>query len=319
MRKYLFVLLAFSILMLALVGCGDSSDKLTHADENNLIAGITDDELVDDALTILLCGPRAYEMESIVSLYEEKYGVDVNVIKYADDNEWNKFATKLLSQDSDFDLFMPVEAQLGSVIRNGLYQDLSAYEDVSSRIESNSLTNMISSVEGGLIGVPCYTQTFSSTNSSGADTLFKYCYKNVNLYMGVNSDTEGEELFEVLKHHYGHPDDEKENAFYDFEYNEALTSYVFMNKFSQKKEQAAEFLCFLFDVFNNDIESTVYLLYPLIEDGSEYVPSWLYYTYEFVEPIANAFEATLESDGSDEALRKLAQEAIRGMRMRLEG
>ena len=318
MRKCISVVLALLVFTVALAGCG-RSEQLTFEEKNDLIAGFTEDETVDGALTILLCGPRASETESIVSLYEEKYGVDVNVIKYAKDNDWDKFATKILAQDSDFDLFMPVEAQLGSIIRNGVYQELSDYEKIRSRIESNSLTNMISTVEGDLIGVPCYTQAFSSADSSSANTLFKYCYKNVNLYTGVNADPEGEELFEVLKHHYAHPDDEKENAFYDFEYNDALTSYMFMNKYSKKKDQAAELLCFLFDVFSSDVESTVYLLYPSVENGSEYVPSWLYYTYEFVEPIADAYMAAVETDGSDETLRKLAQEAAKGVKMRLEG
>jgi len=61
------------------------------------------------------------------------------------------------------------------------------------------------------------------------------------------------------------------------------------------------------------------LPYPTPEDGVEHVPSWMYYGYEFVEPIGNAISSVTTTDGSDEALRKLAQEAARGVRMRLEG
>lgn len=320
MYKCMYVFLTLLVFMISLVGCG-ASDRLTTGEKNDLIAGITDDEIVDGSLTILLCGPSAGSIENIVSEYEKKYETDVNVIRYDTDADWSEFATKVLAQDSDFDLFMPVQAQLGSIIRSGVYQDLSGYESIRTRIESNSLTSMISMTEGELIGVPCCVELMSSKDSMAAMTLFKYCYKNLNLFTGSYSDPDGEELFEVLKNRYANPDDGKENAFYDFEYNSASTSYLFMNNSSLKKDLAADFLCYLFDVLNEEteVEQTIALPYPSIEADAEYTPSWLFYSYEFVEPLGEAFTSVADTDGSDDALRRLAREAANGVGMRLEG
>lgn len=105
----------------------------------------------------------------------------------------------MLAHGSVFDLFMPVQAQLGSIVRSGVYQDLCGFESIRTRIESNSLTSMISVTEGELIEVPCRIELIYSEDSRVAMTLFKYCYKNINLFAGAYSDPEGGELFEALK------------------------------------------------------------------------------------------------------------------------
>lgn len=90
---------------------------------NELMGNETDEELSDDALTVLLCGPTTNDIETIISEYERLYNTKVNLIKYSKDIDWTKFSTKIMSQDSDFDLFMPVPAHVADIVRNGAYED----------------------------------------------------------------------------------------------------------------------------------------------------------------------------------------------------
>ncbi len=315
--KRAVLIISAIIFTLALIGCG-RSDKPTFEEKNNMLAGITEDEIVDDALTIILCGSNTYDVEVAVSEFEKTYGLDVNVVSYGE-GEWDKFAAKAMSQDSDFDLFMPVPAYIASIVRSGVYQELNDYSDIKARLESNSLTKMISLLDNTLIGVPCATQLSYTGNVDAAMTVFKYCYKNINLFTGEYSDEEGEEFFEVLKNRYSNPDDSRENAYYDFDYHSVAAQYVFMNRYSEKKELAEDFMCLLFDILNKDVDSQANLTYPEIESDAEYTPDWLFYSSDYIDPLGDAISAALDTDGSDEALRRLAEKAANDVSMRMEG
>ncbi len=319
MKRLITSILAFAMLI-SLCGCGKQDDThLSPEEYNDLLAGVTEDELTDDAgLTILLCGPTTNDVEVAIHDYEILNGIEINVIKYGE-GKWDQFVTKALAQDKDFDLFMPVPAQIPGIIISDAYQDLSGYPDIKSRLYGNDLVKSLADYDGTLIGVPCCTQLNYSSDSSSSRTLFKYGYKNINTFTGEYSDPDGEELFEVLKHLYNNPEDTREDQFYDFEYYGVMTQYVFMNRSSQHKDAAASFLCYLYDILNKDIESAAYLTYPEVEEGIEHVPGWLFWPADYIEPFSEAKEEALKSDGSDEAIRKIAQEAALGFRMRLEG
>lgn len=317
MTKLFSALLAIIFFTLTLSGCG-KSDSLTLEEKNNMLAGVAEDEAVDGALTIILCGSSTYDVETAVAEFEKKYELDVNVVLYGE-GEWDKFATKAMSQDRDFDLFMPVPAQIASIVRSGVYQDLNDCCDIKARLEGNSLTKMISLINDKLIGVPCNTEIWYTGETNAAMTVFKYCYKNLNLFTGEYSDKEGKEFFEVLKNRYSNPEDSRENAYYDFDYHCAFTQYVFMNRYSEKKELAEDFLCCLFDILNKNVESAAYLTYPDIEADIEYTPNWLFYSNDYVDPLGDALSAVVNTDGGDEALRRLAEKAANGVRMRIEG
>ncbi len=156
-------------------------------------------------------------------------------------------------------------------------------------------------------------------DNNTAYTFFKYGYKNINLFTNEYSDPDGEELFEVLRHLYNNQEDTKIDPYYDFEYHYSVTSYLFMNKYSVNKDVAADFMCYMFDALNKDIESAVHMTYPVPDEGAEYTPYWLYWSNDLVEPLTSAKDELMISDGSDEAIRKLAEDAARGLRMRLEG
>ncbi len=313
------------MLMLTLFGCAKDGedDKLTPEEYNNMIAGNVDDEPVDNAaLTIIFCksAGTVNPFETVISEFEELYQVEVNFISYPE-AKWDNLLTKLMAQDTDFDLFVPTVGDIADSVRTGAYEDLSQYDSLSSRVTSNELVNMLSNINGTVIGVP-YRVSFSNTAEyTTANTYFKYFHKNLNLFTNEYKDTDGEELFYVLKHLYSNPEDTLDAPYYDFDYYQADVSYLFMNKHSQKKDMAEKFLCMVYDYANKDLIHPEYYVptYPEYESGIEYIPSWLHWEYEIAKPIAEARSKVLETDGSDEAIRKLAQDAAKGLRMRLEG
>ncbi len=327
MKRLLSAILAL-LLVFALVGCNEPErpDGTTEDDMNDLLSGNIDDELVDDAaLTIIHCKSAGSinPFETVILEFEELYQVKVNVISYTE-NKWDDMLTKLLAQDGDFDLFIPVSGDIADAIRVGAYEDLSQYEGLSSRIASNKLVNMVSCINGTVIGVPYHIDIHHSKDAFTADTYFKYLYKNVNLFTSEYKDPDGEEYFEVLKHLFNDPEDTKENPYYDFDYYNAQVGYLFMNKYSKNKDMAEKFLCMLFDYANRDLIHEEYYVptYPEeYDESAEYTPSWLYWEIDLAEPLGDAMVAVIngETDGSEEALLKLAQEAARGFRMRLEG
>ena len=324
MRKLVSVLIALSILMSMISGCGNAD--IPSSVEGTQPAA-TDGEASDpsDTLTVLLCGPQMSSVESAIMIFNRDHDTEINVVRYEADSEWEKFSTKIMAQDSDFDVFVPAAYQLGDVVRNRLYQDLGEFDELKSRIEGNALTKQLAVMGDEIIYVPSDISVTYSGDISTAYSLFKYCYKNLNLYTGEFSDPNGDELFELMKHRCADPEDSKDNPFYDFEFYDASGWYAFMNKSSEKKDLAAEFLCLLFDIncgkYNDDglVISSQLVTYPEIEDGTEYTPSWLYYTYDYSHVIGEALIGCEETDGSDETLKKLAEDAARTLRMRLEG
>ncbi len=312
MKNLLSVLLAIVLFASAFCGCSYEA-PLTPEEQNDLLAGNHDDDS-DGVLTILLCGPGASDVDIAVHKFEELYQQDVKVVKYKD-GEWDEFSHKVLAGDSDFDLFMPVQAQIASIIRNEAYQDLSGIEDIATRIANNPAAKAVSDINGTVIAVPTFIQFSEGTLIS----YMMYCYNNFNLFEIEYRDPDGEELFEALKYQYLHSADSEQSSYYDFSYNTAHPNYLFMNRNSQNKELAEKFLVTLFDVKSKAIESNEYFTYPEIDGNVEYVPSWLYWSYDIVEPIGEAFRTVLETDGSDEAIRRIAEEASKAAKMRMEG
>ena len=323
--KKIFCIILFAVFAASLlVGCRDNQERETYSPEEELekLAGIDKDEdFVEGALTVAVCGAMTVNVEAAAAEYSLKYDEHVNLVYYGD-GEWDKLVTKILAQDDDIDLFLPVSYHTASLVGARVYEDLSGYEELKSRIEGNALALTLAKIDSGeLIGVPCNTQAYSTENYEVAATLMKYCYKNLDMSAWEYSDPDGEELFEVFKHLYEYPDDPLSSPYYDFDYSAVETQYLFMNKFSVRKDQAANFLCILFDLQNGELELSEVLYFPYceIDETKEYKPSWVFYPYEYVQVLGDAWQLALESDGSDEALRKIAEDGAKDLEMRLMG
>lgn len=327
MKKLLCVILS-ALVLLSFTSCGKSDEPMTLEKANELLAGITEDVIKDEGITVLLCGPNTLVIEEVAKDYEKQYGINVNIKKYGEGN-WDRFTTKVLSQDDDFDLFMPVQYQIAPIVRSGVYQELNGYKNIKSRIKGIDATEMLSNHHGTYIALPMRVQLFSTTdavdilgNPIDRDyTLHKYLYKHLDLFADTYTDPDGKEFFEVLKHFYNNPDETKpEKELYDFEINYASAEYMFLNKYSKNKDEAVDFLCFLFDQMSVESDSLGSIwLYPEVEKGVEYTPEWIYTTYEYWSVMRAAVTEVHETDGSDETLRQMAEEASRELRRRLEG
>lgn len=328
MKKLLAIFLSLALSASLLASCTSPREQMTHEEANDLLAGITEDVIKDEGITVLLCGPNTLIVEELAREYENLYGINVNIKKYGE-GSWDRFTTKVLSQDDDFDLFMPVLYQIAPIVRSGVYQKLNGYENIKSRIKGIDATEMLSNLDGTYIALPMSVQLFSTTdtvdvlgNPIDRDyTLHKYLYKHLDLFADTFTDPDGEEFFEVLKHFYNNPDETKpEKELYDFEINYASAEYLFLNKYSKNKDEAVDFLCFLFDQMSVESDSLGSLwLYPEVEKGVEYTPEWIYTTYEYWSVMRATVTEVHETDGSDETLRQMAEEAARELRRRLEG
>lgn len=328
MKKLLAIILSLVLSASLLASCTSPREQMTHEEANDLLAGITEDVIKDEGITVLLCGPNTLIVEELAREYENLYGINVNIKKYGE-GSWDRFTTKVLSQDDDFDLFMPVLYQIAPIVRSGVYQKLNGYENIKSRIKGIDATEMLSNLDGTYIALPMSVQLFSTTdtvdvlgNPIDRDyTLDKYMFKHLDLFADTFTDPDGEEFFEVLKHFYNNPDETKpEKELYDFEINYASAEYLFLNKYSKNKDEAVDFLCFLFDQMSVESDSLGGLwLYPEVEKGVEYTPEWIYTTYEYWSVMRATVTEVHETDGSDETLRQMAEEAARELRRRLEG
>lgn len=328
MKKLLCLVLLIITVTMSFASCADYGEQVTRESANDLLAGITEDVIKDEGITVLLCGANTLRIEEFAKEYEAKYGINVNIKKYGE-GSWDKFTTKVLSQDKDFDLFMPVQYQIAPIVRSGVYQELNGYKSIRTRIESVEISEMLSNLYGTFIALPMCVSLYSTTNTvdilgNSIDrdfTLHKYLYKHLDLFADTYTDPDGEEFFEVLKHFYNNPDETKpEQELYDFEIDYADTSYLFLNKYSMNKDEAVDFMCFLFDgMIEEGLHPHDTWGYPDIEEGVEYTPSWVYTAHEYWAVMRSAVTEVHNTDGSDEALREIAKEAARQLRMRLKG
>lgn len=89
-----------------------------------------------------------------------------------------------------------------------------------------------------------------------------------------------------------------------------------MNRYSNRQAEVSELLCYIFDNYNSKAGLNLTFPYPEYIENVEYKPSWRYYTYDYIAPITETFSRI---SSSDKALRDLAREAARQVKMRLEG
>lgn len=326
MKRSIAVLLAIVLAMSLFISCGKADDE----DEKLLLAGETDlSESGEGGLTI------AYYLhfpdESLIELFEAKTGINVNVVEYKE-GAVSSLDTKIMAGDSDIDLFYTLTLDIYKYVRSGYFEDLSSYDGIKERLDSNTFAGFAASYNGKYFGLPVapsYSITDDWDMSWQDQAFYKYVYRSVNAVDGVYSDENGEELYRVLKNIYHNA--EKSEA--SDEDNERLAivncEYFIMNPKSTQKENAVKFLEMLFDKLsgneeyytrdkNGNIIAPEYL-YPEIED-TEHTHTYLYWNAFpniISEPLMEAFNSVGNTDGGDEAIRKLSSDAAESVIMRL--
>lgn len=346
MKRIIALLLAVLLLMPVLGGC-----EMRILDESQLPPGALDDEEEDlieallfdendiyhfgrevrerydeNAITIAFCGIDP-DLLSIIRQYMEEVE-NVNIVEFPIENGIEQLNTKLMAQDTDIDLFYDVTFYMYTYIKMSYYTDLSQFGALKERIESNNFARCAASCNGGYIGIPLNSCYFDYATVDCNWTIDKYLAKNLSALNGEFKDPDGEELYKVLRHFYDHPDDPREGAPYNEDFKMIDASFLIMNPSSEKKEKAAEFMAYLFDFINGGFElsgkygkTTPCTPYPELEDTSDIHLAWDYQPWSIMEPVRLAWNDVRDgkTDGSEKALRKLAQDAARGVLMRLEG
>ena len=295
---------------------------------------IREREVDEDAITIAFVG--GYEASYIIRQYMLDVG-NVNIQEYITQNNGHEaLNTKLLAKDTDIDIYVAFPYYLYSNIVNSYYEDLSQFDSLKERFDNCNFAKSAASYNGELVGVPVdiiYSETVTNTV---APTLIKYCIRNLSALNGEYKDEDGKELYDMLKHLRDEvgadgmedPTAYIEDTYYLEEYRTVAGQLFMMNPFSKKKEQAAEFLAFAFDVLNQDIPLDlgegwdVWITpYPEIGSTDEVHLYWDYYPWVIAEPIARAYNEVCDgkTNGKNKTLKKLAEEAARNVRMRLDG
>ncbi len=327
--KKAFTILLSILTVFSFTSCTDKGNEHDHSrDKNdNLLAGetVNKENPEDYDLTIASCGYNKVEL--IIPIFEEMYDLTVRVIEYDSEKEIYALDTKLMAEDDDIDIFYTASLPIYKYVRNGYYTDLNEFDTLKEKIQSNNYAKAACRYNDKYFGLSVDPHI---TNEQ-RHILWKYLADHVNLIESEYTDQDGEQFFKLLKYAFSHPDDLNGDGLYDPEkYYYIIDSYLIISPFSQNKETAALFLETVFDYFNGELsykdsngnEYFCRYQYPDVEDISDAYFSWNITTgvaESVIEPLMDAYDAVSTTDGSDEALRKLAKDAAREVRQRLEG
>lgn len=328
MQKLLLFILATVMLLTSCGGVGDLSEPVinehNHSDAEDYRQFDSDLEYDENAITIAIRG--GIDFPDIIKQYMRTVA-NVNIIEYTIDYEdKDDILIKLMAEDTDIDIYVTNAMDIYTFVEKGYYVDLAQYDSLKQRFDEMPFAKAAATVSGEYIGAPTMSFYYDSSTGTSGDTADKYLINNLDCVNGEYLDEDGEELYEVFRHLYDHPDDPKDSQLYSEEFCSIGTEYMFISPYSTKKEQAVDFLKYYLDVMAGKIEPEGYTItraFPTGDNYDEAVLFWNHDCWSIVEPIRKAiYDIRYNSDsvdGSDEALRKLAQEAARQVEMRLEG
>ena len=318
--KGLFAALISALLCFNCTACsGGRGETVDMRDSReNELAGVTapdmsdgeDNTDYDEYDLVILRYYSAAPTDDVADALKDELGWKIKIVTYGLDEHY-KLNTKLMARDDDFDLYIDASADFSKYMLNGFYTDLKQFDSLIGKMSSNRLVDFAADYNGEYIGLPMtlkYNDSLIFENSSPA--VLDYCAKNLDTLEKRFSDPDGEKLFEVLRYAYDNGGDVKEDPreYIDFSFVES--SYCIMSPKSRHKDAAALFLERMYDAIENTPETPVSGPYPDIGDADL---SNAYLTWKFMNearsPIVDAYLATLESDGEDGTLKKLAKEA----------
>ncbi len=288
-----------------------------------------------------------------IKQYESRSGVLVRIVHY-EGEQVDNLNIKLMAGDSDIDCFYTSSLRKFAYITNHEFTDLYQFEGLKERIGSNPFIEQISTYKDSCFGIPFKVKYYpvGSTpyDSVSADMveyleeqringgfmylrgeqLKSYIRKNINLENKTYADPSGEEFYQVLRKAYDNMEvcdklpDYRDIPYIYAEIPYVESEYVIMNPSSCKKELAADFLIAFYDYINDGISDEAFEAsfgrksYPESKEKVDgLLIQWKYDDYTTNEALYNAYNSLPEADGSDKALRKLAQEAAAEVAMRI--
>ncbi len=268
---------------------------------------------------------QSHDLYNIVTNYELVNDIIVRLQVYSDEQSLNM---KLLAGDEDIDIYSTAALSIADIIKQQAYVDLNGFDGLADKISGNVFTDFASKTGSAYFGLP-YGIFFNKDKhlTKGAfNAIEQYCIKNIDSETGEYLDPDGSELLKVLKYHYENPQG-SEKEFYDFPYSTVQTEYLIINPASKKQTAASDFIGYVFDIYSGSKQlvptlsdnATLFSYYPELKASDDVYLTCKVKVGGVVPTIYSAYHAALETDGSNSELKKLAKEAARAFRMRLNG
>lgn len=270
-------------------------------------------------LVISYYGGDTHILKTIGDKFAEEHGLNVKYLGFEGDENIGELDIMLMAGDTHVDVFYTVSLDVAKYVRTGYYVDLGQYENLRVLIESNSLVQYISEINGEYFGIPGFPQyNYEQMFMYVSPALLTYCFENIDAFTGTYLDPKGEELYDVFKYIYEKGGDEEEFPLKSVDYSYATCNgYAMMSPYAENKDTAALFLEYVFN-YLKDAQPVPYPDLGDIDLDGTYL-YWRSMHPGFGSPIIDAYNELMSCDGSEKALRELAEEAARGVRMRLEG
>lgn len=278
--------------------------------------------------SITLACQRAVNYENIIGEFEKETGIMVRTVSYGYD--FDRLDIKLMAGDTDFDLFEPIYMHQHKYFLADMFEDLSKYEGLKRRLDGDLAAGYVSNLDGKYIGIPRYlSRGYTKDNYPEDDEnavkysqhvpRVMYLAYNIDVADGVYRDTDGAELYKLLRYLYDYPEGNESKMPFGNEIFVLDSEFIVMNPSSTHKENAAKFLEYLFDVMNGDIEGVVpeEKQYTDIDSTEDVYVYWRLFAWDYVGPIYEATNNISKCDGKNATIKEIAREAAAQVRMRL--
>ena len=263
----------------------------------------------------------------ILYSFEAETGIMVRTVNY--DYDFDRLDIKLMAGDADFDLFEPIYMHQHKYFLADMFDDLAKYDSLKQRLDGNLAASYVSDFNGKYVGMPTgiksewtkdiYPEDGSPWTYSLAISRQLYLAQNIDVAEGVFKDSDGAELYKLLRYLYDYPKGSEAKMPFGKEIKSLSNGFIMMNPSGTHKENSVKFLEYMFDVLNGDIEGIVpeESQYMNIETTDGYYVYWRYFAPIYTDPINEAERAVSDCDGKSATLKELAREAAAKVRMRL--
>lgn len=276
--------------------------------------------------SITLACQRAEFYEDIIEGFEKETGIMVRTVSYGLDLD--RLDIKLMAGDADFDLFEPIYYNQHKYFLADMFEDLSKYEGLKQRFDGDLAAGYVSNLDGKYVGIPTGMQNIGTkdvypedgTSHSYSLTISRFLYlaNNIDIADGVYKDTDGSELYKLLKFLYDYPEGNESKMPFGKAINVLENGFVLMNPSGTHKENTVKFLEYMFDALNGDIDGiTPEWPYIDIDSTDGYYVYWRFFAWDYVGPIYEAANTISQCDGKNGTLKEIARKAAAEVRMRL--
>ncbi len=279
-----------------------------------------------ESITLACSTKERYE--EIIDSFETETGILVRTVNYG--NDIDRLDIKLMAGDTDFDLFEPIYLHQHKYLFSGMFEDLSQYDGLKKRLDGDLAAGYVSNLNGEYVGIPtgigCSTTRESYPEDGPVDystniSRIIYLAQNLDLATGEFKDEDGSELYKLLKFLYDYPEGNEDKMPFGNEIFQLSCGFIMMNPNGGNKENSVKFLEYMFDVLNGDIEGVVPVdrQYINIDSTEDVYVDWRSFAISYVKPIFDATNSISKCDGKSSTIKKIAREAVEGVKMRLAG